>query len=590
MSKLRTVITALITISILFTVFGLYGCGGKDELSSISAYVIGEKLQWEATPEATSYLVDCTFADGSGYSVEVTATTFDVLQTISGTSVFQVIALSGRKKIAQSDNLVFHLGEGGYDDPITISTPQQLKAINAGCYTEKIGDSSYNIPYHYVQTCDIDLGGEEWTPVGDGSTIFRGVYNGGGYTISNFTISSVTTGGWTGFFGKMTDATLANVHLTGFSMLFTKNSGIKGQNSIGCLAGYAENCIIDGCTVDANLNVLPSYNTTGSSYMYVGGLIGECRGSKITRACVTGTVRAQYSRAYVGGIAGYLKVSSDVIANSYCTATVTAVGTGIDVSTGNSYARAYAGGLAGYIGYATRISNCYFAGDAAASVTRDGTDSSYIGNGVMGGTNGSGATSSIPIYNCYYNSDLYSGTRVIGNRTSLKTGSTLSALNGEEFADEASFAGWDFDDIWMMTDGAPRLRGESDITPHTLNVSITADEDTVTGVITDRILHTQFSATANGESYYYRGYSLSNILSNMGITGTEDYTLMTISAEGFDDVLLPLSSGDYDTVYFVYCYSDGLDQAFTSYNGYRLLNTTAGTITDTADTISVKLE
>ncbi len=590
MSKLRTVITALITISILFTVFGLYGCRGKSEAQSLSAHVLGEELQWEATVGATSYLVSCTFADGSGYSLEVKGTSFNILQTISGTSVFQVTALNGREIIAKSVDLVFHLGQGGYDDPITISTPQQLKAISAGCYTEKIGDSSYNIPYHYVQTCDIDLGGEEWAPVGGGSTIFRGVYNGGGYKISNFTISKVTTGGWTGFFGKITDATLSNVHLTDFTMLFTKNSGIKGQNSIGCLAGYAENSIIDGCTVDANISVLPNYITTGSSYIYVGGIIGECRGSQITRACVTGTVRAQYSRAYVGAIAGYLKVSSDVIANSYSTATVTAIGTGIDVSTGSSYARAYAGGIAGYIGYAMRISNCYFAGEAAASVTRDGTDSSYIGEGVIGGTNGSGTTSSIPIYNCFYNSELYSGTAVIGNRANLKTGSTLSALTSEQFADAANFIGWDFDNIWMMTDGAPKLRGESDVTPHTLNMTITTGSSTVTGVITDRILHAQFLAVAGGESYYYRGYSLHNILTNMGITTTTGYTLMTISAEGKDDVLLPISSGDYATVYFVYCYSGGLDQAFTSYNGYKLLNTTAGTITDTADTISVKLE
>ena len=51
----------------------------------------------------------------------------------------------------------------------------------------------------YILLNDIDLGGAEWTPIGTSSSPFTGEFNGNGYTVSNF---KITTGrAYVGLFG-----------------------------------------------------------------------------------------------------------------------------------------------------------------------------------------------------------------------------------------------------------------------------------------------------------------------------------------------------------------------------------------------------
>ena len=81
---------------------------------------------------------------------------------------------------------IFSGGTGTAEDPYLISGLDELKAfrdsVNAG--------ETYNGEYVRL-TDDIDLGGEEWTPIGGGGTgqQFWGTFDGDGYTISNLKIS-----------------------------------------------------------------------------------------------------------------------------------------------------------------------------------------------------------------------------------------------------------------------------------------------------------------------------------------------------------------------------------------------------------------
>lgn len=67
----------------------------------------------------------------------------------------------------------------------TISTLEELKAfrdeVNAGNTFKGETIELAN---------DIDLGGEEWTPIGTQSHQFQGIFNGNGHTISNLKINS----------------------------------------------------------------------------------------------------------------------------------------------------------------------------------------------------------------------------------------------------------------------------------------------------------------------------------------------------------------------------------------------------------------
>ena len=88
-------------------------------------------------------------------------------------------------------------------DPVPITTADELRAVKAG-------DSTVS----YILMADIDLGGAEWTPIGkpsgfndDSGSGFRGMFDGNGHTIKNFTVSSFSTnaGIWyAGFFGPRT--------------------------------------------------------------------------------------------------------------------------------------------------------------------------------------------------------------------------------------------------------------------------------------------------------------------------------------------------------------------------------------------------
>ena len=93
---------------------------------------------------------------------------------------------------------------------------------------------------------------------------FSGTFDGGGFTISNLTITSGT--GYTGMFGQVT-GTVENVVLDQCAATDTNESYTKG---IGGLAGYNKgtvtNCILTNSSVTA-------------SYSYLGGLIGYNEGT-----------------------------------------------------------------------------------------------------------------------------------------------------------------------------------------------------------------------------------------------------------------------------------------------------------------------
>lgn len=130
---------------------------------------------------------------------------------------------------------------------------------------------------------DIDLGGEEWTPIGAGSVTtagvitagdvpFTGVFDGKGHTVDNFKVSVPADGvaGQTaGLFGILNGATVKNVVIGPKAVLEGKSAAIT---FIGGVAGFALNSTIEGCTNKATLSLTAAKDATREC---LAGIVGE---------------------------------------------------------------------------------------------------------------------------------------------------------------------------------------------------------------------------------------------------------------------------------------------------------------------------
>ncbi|MCD7947676.1 MAG: InlB B-repeat-containing protein [Oscillospiraceae bacterium] len=238
---------------------------------------------------------------------------------------------------------------------------------------------------------DIALDGIWVVPIGTADHPFRGVFDGGGTTISKLQgISSNTTEGYAGLFGYVEGATIRNVTLSG--------SVAGGSAYIGSVAAYVLGGA-DGAAVTTIADV--TVNTTVSGTKYVGGLVGYAAGAlKLTACHYTGTVTGS---SYAGGMAGCVAVSDTAgldIADSDNTGKVTGinyvgglVGCLDDAAAGSAAAHStvtgsgntgviagaqYVGGLLGYGGTNLTVSDC--GNEEGANISGTG----YVG-GLLGG-------------------------------------------------------------------------------------------------------------------------------------------------------------------------------------------------------------
>ncbi|MFR9640880.1 MAG: InlB B-repeat-containing protein [Rikenellaceae bacterium] len=197
---------------------------------------------------------------------------------------------------------------------------------------------------------NIDLSGENWTPIGSSSSrSFNGAFYGKGYTISNLTISG-TSDDYQGLFGYIGGGSISNLTL--------KDTQIdcSGYN-VAAICGYIRSGDISNCGVEGG--------SVSGSY-YVGGVAGESS-STITSCYNTGEVSGSY---YVGGVAGE---SSSTITSCYNTGKVS----------GSSH---NVGGVVGDAQSSSTITSCYNTGEVSGS---------YDVGGVAG-------ESSSTITDCYY--------------------------------------------------------------------------------------------------------------------------------------------------------------------------------------------
>ena len=238
-----------------------------------------------------------------------------------------------------------------------------------------------------------------WTPI----EVFAGKFDGKKHTIKGLWISLSSIGN-VGLFANIqgsSDNKRASV-----SNLFVNISkkGITGGSSVGGICGSLSYGNIENCMVTGDI----------SGYQYVGGIVGRNNdnyysSSIISQCASSGNITA--TKGYVGGIFGYYDGSCS-IKNCYSIA---------NVKTEGSYSSSVYG-----IGYSAE--NCYFAGTISDT----------------------GDVYPIGVYNTnsYYDSEK---TKISGKPGALTT---------KQMKQQASFQGWDFDNIWTIQEGVdyPKLR------------------------------------------------------------------------------------------------------------------------------------
>ncbi|MBQ7463060.1 MAG: hypothetical protein IJS63_12600 [Bacteroidaceae bacterium] len=196
-------------------------------------------------------------------------------------------------------------GMNAWAQDYEISTAQEFidfaEAVNGGETTANA-----------VLTDDIDLNGIDWTPIGNATNVYTGTFDGGGFTISNFSLSTTSD-----------------------------NSGLFGKIGSGA--------VVKNFTIEGSI--------TSNNHQYVGGVVG-CSDGAVTISNIHSKVDITCSKSRHGGVLGYQSNTGTININN-CTYSGTLTVTG-NVS-GNF------GGIVGLTqnsaSAVVNITNCLFDGE-----------------------------------------------------------------------------------------------------------------------------------------------------------------------------------------------------------------------------------
>ena len=183
-----------------------------------------------------------------------------------------------------------------------------------------MNDSKYpncNNYQNVVLENNIDLAGRTVSGFGDDSGFFDGIFDGQGYTISNFKIDATNRTYYAGLFNQVSQYSGEN---TVIKNLTVADATIKGTSQVGAIVGgmngntVVENCKVINCDLYATKKV-------GSVVGYTaGGTVKDCNAENCT---------VLYSEKEGGEILGYQNTGSTVSNN---TANNVSVNQGVAVS------------------------------------------------------------------------------------------------------------------------------------------------------------------------------------------------------------------------------------------------------------------
>lgn len=338
-------------------------------------------------------------------------------------------------------------GMGTADEPYVIQTIDQLNVMH------QAPDA-----YFYLNN-DLDLsatcvwnGGKGWQPVGNSSSAFTGVFDGGANELSNLFIER-PDGNHMGLFGYASGSYIKDIVFTG--------ANVHGNNYIGAVTGYA---------LDSRIDMIDMHGIV-SGYEYVGGISGELNRGIIQRskADLSNWAISNYSGGIVGHVvsdAGFnstvstCEVSGSVRSNSNAGGLIGFLSHGALInSSSHANVKGYyqVGGAVGTCGWNNpgAIVQCFSTGQVIQE-----PGASYIGGLVGRLQNGQ-------VYDSYWDTQ----------NSGILTGGSNDAigLNTNAMQQQSSYKYWNFHSLWQIFEGTdyPRLRDLSqyqDPTPVTLDL------------------------------------------------------------------------------------------------------------------------
>lgn len=215
---------------------------------------------------------------------------------------------------------------------------------------------------------DIDLQGSEtnqWVPIGNSNSTFKGIFNGNGYSIKNLYINSGEYE-YAGLFGVINAESKVQNLLLQNCYIYTTNRDVGGIAATSY--GKIINC---GVTGEIYLNKSEEVKTQRE----IGGITGISSGGQII-GCYNAADIDVIDGTYIGGISG-LVYNSARVENSYNIGNVK--NTAREVSN-----NIHMGGITGFLGGGTpSIKNCY----STCEIALPENKTQYIGGivGINGG-------------------------------------------------------------------------------------------------------------------------------------------------------------------------------------------------------------
>lgn len=296
---------------------------------------------------------------------------------------------AGLVQVTEENQSNFHLN-GDYAGYYAIADKEDLQAFAAKV---NAGEKDINA----VLTADIDMTGEDWTPIGDTNDGYTGTFDGNGHKISKLVCERTGDKQVSGLFAQLKENSVVK-NLGMEDGVFTSSTSTAGAVAAKSNLGKVINCWNSGKV---------------TAHDYAGGIVGSSQGW-IESCKNSGAIKATWGYGRSGGIAGEQvcdRNSSQQYVRTY-------IKYCYNTGTADAY---YAGGITGYQSYKNR---------EACDIISCWSDAAMTGS-ITGGIAGSLARGDT-IQNCVFNTDRFKG----GVYNNNKNGSVKDSegMTSAEFA------------------------------------------------------------------------------------------------------------------------------------------------------------
>ena len=186
-----------------------------------------------------------------------------------------------------------------------IETADDLRGLSAYINSQEYyGDTNLNgSGKTFLQTQDIDLEGENFTPIGyggNGAKHFKGTYDGGNHTISGLVVANDNPNYPIGLFGQFSGKAIKNVRLLNPSLICsTHGNGEYAGSIVGmCYLAPMENCLVINPKVtngkEGNAGAIVGQNNKGTinnCFFYDGNETGLSGAGEVVEKATNNTSR-----------------------------------------------------------------------------------------------------------------------------------------------------------------------------------------------------------------------------------------------------------------------------------------------------------